>query len=73
MTNTACKQAAAQARIADRAWSDEVRRVCPGNVNARYQPEGRGEPGTLLAALYAFRMASLHAMHDAFAAARSEA
>ena len=65
MTITAYKQAAAQAHIADEAWADELRRVHPRLVNARYLPEGKGEPGTLLAALYAFRMASLAAFHDA--------
>lgn len=64
------REAAAQAHIADRAWSDELRRVCPGNVNARYLPEGKGEPGTLLAALHAFHRGASDAMHRAFSAAR---
>lgn len=67
------RESVAQAKLADAAWMDELRRVHPRLVNARYLPEGKGKPGTLLAALHAFRMASLHAMHDAFAAARSEA
>jgi hypothetical protein len=64
------RQAIAQAYAAEAAWMDELRRVHPKLVNARYLPAGRGEPGTLLAALYAFHRQASEAMHCAFVAAR---
>jgi hypothetical protein len=65
--------AIAQAMAAESAWEHELA-ACFGRdaCNARYQPRGKGEPGTLLAALHGFYADASAAMHDAFAAARSE-
>lgn len=64
------REAVAQAYVAEAAWIDELRRVHPRLVNARYLPEGKGKPGTLLAVLHAFHRAASDAMHQAFEAAR---
>ena len=64
------REAIAQAYVAEAAWIDELGRIHPRLVNARYLPEGKGEPGTLLAALYSFHRDASDAMHAAFAAAR---
>jgi len=64
------RDAIAQAYVAEAAWMDELRRVHPRLANARYLPEGKGEPGTLLAALHAFHRAASDGMHQAFEAAR---
>lgn len=66
------RQAIAQARAAEAAWLDELQQVHPRLVNARYLPEGKGEPGTLLAALHTFHLEARDAMHAAFVAARAD-
>jgi hypothetical protein len=70
MTALNLREAIAQAYAAEAAWIDELNAAHPRLVNARYLPEGKGEPGTLLAALYAFHRDASDAMHAAFAAAR---
>lgn len=68
---TDLNSAIAQAMTAESAWEHELA-ACFGRdaCNARYLPAGRGEPGTLLAALYAFHRQASEAMHRAFVAAR---
>lgn len=64
-------KAIAQAQIADDAWTHELETVFGSDAcNARYQPRGRGEPGTLLAALHAFYRDASRAMENAMAARR---
>lgn len=66
--------AIAQAYIADKAWQDELEtRFGNDACNARYQPRGKGEPGSLLAALHAFYADASATMERAFAARRKEA
>lgn len=50
---------------ADVAWGDELRRVFGKDAcNARYQPRGKGEPGTELHRLHEAREAARAAWHQ---------
>lgn len=64
------REAIAQSYAAEAAWVDELNRVHPRLVNARYLPEGRGEPGSLLAALHVFKRQCDDAAHKAWEATR---
>lgn len=51
---------------ADKLWENEVKRVFGHTNNARYEPRGRGEPGTELRRLYDAREIAMKAYHDAW-------
>lgn len=64
--------AIAQARIAEQAWEAELKNQFGKDANnARYYPRGKGEPGTLLAALHGFYAEASAEMHKAFEARRA--